>query len=398
MPRLWLYPRMVLDFGAGDLLRLAFLRGEEKADLAAIDRRVAVGRPFAVALSVRTAFDLFLSTLAIRPGDEIVLSAVNIRGMAGVARHHGLKVRVADIDPATLAVPDAEIGRLVSERTRAVVVAPTFGTRHDLSGISAICRARGVPLIEDAAQAWDGAYRGSPDADIVLFSFGPAKTASALGGAVAVFRDPQVAERFRAEERGLPPHALPWLPWRIAKFAVFRLFLRPALLGIVDRAGSLVGIDTDAAFSGAAKSFPRSKPMAAIRHSLPASMRHLMAHKLSVHPGTGERRRRAGQLIGLLDEPAVVPGSTCPDNSFWLTAVTAARPEALVEALRSAGFDASQRASSIVVLADDEAGPPPRAAAMMASVVYLPLTRYTGPDELARIAAIVNRHCAHESS
>jgi dTDP-4-amino-4,6-dideoxygalactose transaminase len=393
-----LYPRMVLDFGAGDLFRLAFLSGRETLDMAAIDRRLAGGRPFAVALSVRTAFDLLLTELGIQPDDEIVLSAINIRGMVSIAHDHGLKVRVADIDPATLAVPPEEVERLLTGRTRLVVVAPTFGARHDLSEIAAICRARSIPLVEDAAQTWEGSYRGSPDADVVLFSFGPAKTATALGGAVALFRDPQAAERFRRAERDLPPTPALWLPWRIAKFAVFRLFLRPTLMGVVDRLGRLLGIDTDAAFSGAARSFPQSKPMAAIRRRLPARMRHLMAHKLAVHPGAEARRRRALEFAGLLEKPDAVPGAACPDNSFWLTAVTAAGPEALVEALRAAGFDASRKASNIAALADDETGPPPRAAAMMASLVYLPLTRYTGPGELARIAAIVNRNAAPEGS
>jgi len=56
---------------------------------------------------VRTAFDALLQAIEAKPGDEIVLSAVNIESMAAVAKAHGVTLVPVDIDVRTMA-PTAE--------------------------------------------------------------------------------------------------------------------------------------------------------------------------------------------------------------------------------------------------------------------------------------------------
>jgi hypothetical protein len=51
-----------------------------------------------VTLSVRTAFDLFLRSLRLPPGSEIIFSSVNIKDMLLIAKHHGLVVVPLDVD------------------------------------------------------------------------------------------------------------------------------------------------------------------------------------------------------------------------------------------------------------------------------------------------------------
>lgn len=389
-----LFPRMVLDYDVMDLARL--LRpghGDASADLAAVDRALAEGRPFAMALSVRTGLDLLLSCLSFEPGDEIVLSAVTVPGMAEVARHHGLVVRVVDIDTNSLSISTDELRSVINARTRIVVAAPLFGSHGDLAEHARICRERNILLVEDAAQAWDGDYRGSRDADVVFFSFGPAKTATALAGAVAIFRDADLAGKFAGREAALPQPSITWLPFRVIKFAAVLAFRGPLRLGLVTRAVALLGRDPDLFVGSMAKGFAGPGLMARIRHRLPAPVRRLIAYKLATHAGVSERKARARRFIAMLDPALMVPGQSAAGASFWLLPVCVTEPLKLVGELRSQGFDASRGASNLAAILDDStARPGVRAKQMMDSLVYVPVTRYTGPEECRRMADVINRH------
>lgn len=62
------------------------------------------------------------------------------------------------------------------EKVVAFIVAHVYGRRNPLDRIVGMTRARGVPLIEDCAESFDGlAFRGHPGSDLVLFSFGSIK-------------------------------------------------------------------------------------------------------------------------------------------------------------------------------------------------------------------------------
>src|SRR5262249_55618089 len=135
---------------------------------------------------------------------EVICSALNIPGMVAIARHHGLVPVPVDLDLETLA-PDLDLMRqAITPRTRAIVIAHLYGNHVPLAPIVDLARRHGLLLIEDAAEVFDGSYRGHPDADVALFSFGPLKTATALAGGVLVARDPELLARLRLEHERWP--------------------------------------------------------------------------------------------------------------------------------------------------------------------------------------------------
>src|SRR3546814_4011443 len=82
------------------------------------------------------------------------------------------------------------IERASGPNTRAIVVAHLFGARLDLDPVIELAHRKGLVVFEDCAQAFDGqAYKGHPESDVAMFSFGPLKTATALGGAILRVRD-----------------------------------------------------------------------------------------------------------------------------------------------------------------------------------------------------------------
>lgn len=388
------FPRMVLDYNASDLAKLlARSANQASADLAAIDHQLAKGRPFAMALSIRTALDLLLTCLAFQPGDEIVLSAVTVPGMSEIAHHHGLVVRIVDIDPDSLTVSVDDLARVINQRTKLVVIAPLFGGHGDLSDHARMCHKHNIVLVEDAAQAWDGEYTGSPEANVVLFSFGPAKTATALAGAVAVFQDKTIAADFARLEAALPAQPPGWLLFRVLKFGAVLLFRGPRRLGFITRCVAFIGRDPDIFIGSMAKGFAGPGLIARIRHRLPVAVRGLIAYKLGNHPGALARKARARKFLDMIDPGLPVPGRAVIGTSFWLLPVCVAEPSRLVAELRVRGYDASRGASSLAAIIDDQTAQPGlKARQMMESLVYVPLTRYTGEKQLCEMAGIINKH------
>ena len=156
--------------------------------------------------------------------------------MVRIAEAHQLQPIPLDIDLETLAPQTHLLERVISSRTRVVVVAHLFGTRIDLSAIAAQARRAGALVVEDSAQCFRGPGAGGDTlADVSLFSFGPIKTATALGGAVVEVKDPQLLQRMRAIEASWPRQSRWTYLRRVVRFAGLLALTNPRIYRILDR-------------------------------------------------------------------------------------------------------------------------------------------------------------------
>jgi dTDP-4-amino-4,6-dideoxygalactose transaminase len=81
-----------------------------------------------------------------------------------------------------------------------ILIAQLYGSRSPQPLVMA-CRKPGRLIVEDCAQSFDGTLRLPKDIDAALYSFGPIKVATALGGAVGLFRDPRLPNAMRESWR-----------------------------------------------------------------------------------------------------------------------------------------------------------------------------------------------------
>jgi perosamine synthetase len=379
-----LHQRHRLDIGWSDLAAAALFC--LRADEAQARGRIAACWPPEVVsvpcLSVRTAFDALLSTLAPAPGDEIVMSGVNIADMAAIAQAHGLTIRAIDVAADTLAPAPAAVAAALTPRTRLVLVAHLFGSRVDLAPFATI-RRKGVLLVEDCAQAWSPEFHGSPEADVSLFSFGPIKTRTALGGAVAVFRDAAPAALVAARVGGYAPLGAAWLLRRAAKFAAMKAASSPLAYGLICRALAATGRDVETAMGALARGFGGGATLDRIRRRPPAALLALMARRLSAKGGLAPRTAAARALLQRLP-PGLVPGEAAVEHSYWVTPIVVDDPPAVRRALVAAGFDATRGATSLRALGDARATP--EAARMLDRILYLPPPLALTPAARTRLA------------
>jgi dTDP-4-amino-4,6-dideoxygalactose transaminase len=139
------------------------------------------------------AIVLVLRALEIGPGDEVVCPAFTFYATAEAIATVGATPVFADIDPATLTLEAADVERRLTPRTRAIMPVHLFGRPAALDELSAL----GLPLIEDAAQAF-GARGVATTGVASTFSFYPTKNLGGIGdGGLVACIDDELAERVR---------------------------------------------------------------------------------------------------------------------------------------------------------------------------------------------------------
>jgi perosamine synthetase len=88
------------------------------------------------------------------PGEEIVTTAITDMGALAPILYQGAIPVFADVDPRTYNITASSIEKVLSERTRAIVVTHLFGNPCEMEAIMELARAREIPVIEDCAQAF----------------------------------------------------------------------------------------------------------------------------------------------------------------------------------------------------------------------------------------------------
>ena len=161
-----------------------------------------LGIRHAIAVSSGTdALLLALMALDIKAGDEVVTSPYSFFATAGAIVRLGARPVLVDIDPATFNIDADQIERAITPRTKAILPVHLFGQSADLDVIMRIADGRGIPVVEDAAQAIGATYRSRPVGGIGAlgcFSFFPSKNLGAFGDAgLLTTNDDGLAKRAR---------------------------------------------------------------------------------------------------------------------------------------------------------------------------------------------------------
>jgi dTDP-4-amino-4,6-dideoxygalactose transaminase len=167
--------------------------------------RIGIGH--AVALSSGTAaLHLALLLIGIKAEDEVLVPSFTFVATANAVRYLGAHPVFVDCSASTWQIDPDLLATELADRARhgslpaAVVTVDLYGQAADYDALVAACAPYDIPLVEDAAEALGGTYRGRAAGTFGtagVFSFNGNKIITTSGGGMLVADSAPLAERAR---------------------------------------------------------------------------------------------------------------------------------------------------------------------------------------------------------
>ena len=147
------------------------------------------------------ALYLTLRALGIGAGDEVITVAHTFIATSEAISMTGATPIFIDVTADTMLMDPSLIEAAITPRTKAIIPVHLYGQSCDMDAIMEIARRHNLKVVEDAAQAHGGRWRGQrvgSIGDAATFSFYPGKNLGAFGDAGAVVsQDEALIERIR---------------------------------------------------------------------------------------------------------------------------------------------------------------------------------------------------------
>lgn len=397
---MWVRTQLKIDWG--DLLSglaASFKTAERPREIAQAEAYFSDSGDTIAAYSVRSGLDLLLQALDLKPGDEVIFSALNVRGMVKIVKEAGLVPVPVDLDLAHMGPSVERLRAVITPRSRLFVAAHLFGTRLDLDPMFELAKAHGLVTVEDCAQAFNGRnYPGSAAADLNMFSFGPIKTATALGGALIRVNDAKLRDRMRDIQSHYPVQPEAKHRKRILQFMGLKLVTARPVLAAIYRFYNARGQDYEDKLADRVRDVAPLKTAKNMRFQPSVTMLHLMNRRLARFDmeQVSARQRKGERLSGLIGTSVVQPAQANAHHDYWVFPLLVSEPRKFIEALRREGFDAADlpRSQHIAAPQDRPGLDPKTAAAAMRDLIVVPCYETMSDQELVRQAAVIKRIAA----
>ena len=164
------------------------------------------GNLYACAVSdISGALTLSLFLAGVRPGDHVIVSPmVCLATSMPIANLFAVPIW-CDVDPLTGMPTARHVRAALTPQTKAIVVSHWSGDIASIEEIGAVAKSVGIPLIEDASEAFGaricGRRPGNGTADFTAYSFGPVRQITCGEGAALLLQSPDEYERMRCLRR-----------------------------------------------------------------------------------------------------------------------------------------------------------------------------------------------------
>lgn len=154
------------------------------------------------------ALHVAVGALQPNPGDEIITSPITDMGtIIPIVYQNAIPV-FADLEPDMYCMQPGSIARQINDRTAAIIVVHLFGQPTDMDAVLGLARDRGIPVIEDCAQAYLTEYHGKLAGTMGTFgcfSLQQSKHMTAGDGGITITNDDELAIRARLfADKGWP--------------------------------------------------------------------------------------------------------------------------------------------------------------------------------------------------
>lgn len=129
-------------------------------------------------------FEIAYKYANLQPGDEVIVPAITFIATMAYPLAVGAKVVFADVDPKTINMDPADVARKITPKTKMIVPVHIGGYPVDMDPIMELAKKHDILVLEDAAHAFGGMYKGKKLGTIGhfgSFSFHEVKNITSFG-------------------------------------------------------------------------------------------------------------------------------------------------------------------------------------------------------------------------
>lgn len=175
-----------------------------------------------------TALHLLLTAMGVRDGDEVVVPECTWIGSSAGITYLRAQPVFCDIDPHSWCMDPTALEASLSRRTKAIIAVDVFGNMPRMDELLAVAQRRGIPVIEDAAEAVGSSYKSIRAGKFGLasvFSFHRTKTLATGEGGMLLLDDDALYERCMfLRDHGRKPDGLAYYVYEVTyKYMPFNL-------------------------------------------------------------------------------------------------------------------------------------------------------------------------------
>ncbi len=147
-----------------------------------------------------SALHIALDAIGVSEGDEVIMPSFTFVATAQAVTSCGGTPVFCEIDDKTMLMDLEDVKAKITDKTKAIIPVHYSGAPCDMDNLIALCKEKGIRLIEDAAHAIGSEYNGKKIGsfgDITCFSFDSIKVMTCGEGGAVVTDDKDVAETIR---------------------------------------------------------------------------------------------------------------------------------------------------------------------------------------------------------
>ncbi|OIN85853.1 MAG: hypothetical protein AUJ12_07915 [Alphaproteobacteria bacterium CG1_02_46_17] len=142
--------------------------------------------------SCTSALTMAYKICGVGPDTEVITTAMTCIATNTPIDNLGAKIVWADIDANTGSIDPKDIERKITPKTKAIVIVSWAGTPCDLEAVADVAKRHNIPVVQDAAHAFDSRWNGRPVSefsDFTCYSFQAIKHLSSGDGGALICRD-----------------------------------------------------------------------------------------------------------------------------------------------------------------------------------------------------------------
>jgi perosamine synthetase len=145
-----------------------------------------------------SALHLALLSLGLSQGDEVIVPNITYIATANAVLYCGGIVKLVDVLPNSLNIDPVQIEKMISKKTKGIIVVHLYGVPCDVEGILRIAKKYNIWVVEDAAEALGSYVNGMPVCsfgDVSVLSFYGNKIITTGEGGMVLTNNELVAQR-----------------------------------------------------------------------------------------------------------------------------------------------------------------------------------------------------------